>query len=242
MLLVLLSWISLGAGIVSSALIAVDTRVRGYRQPIKSEEFVWPITGLYLGPAAVVAYRRWVRPHSRRWQQQNGRPPRRPRQIVILTGVCQCGAHCALGVILGEMVVFAGGIRLAGDTLWASYISDYIGAVVVGVAFRYFTSVRRGRLRMWDALVTVCKADLLAVTAFEIALFVWLAFSHHVIAPEPPLNPTTPAFWFFIQIGLASGFVAAWPATSWLVRRGIKVMPWPAPDGDKLRRRSQPQS
>ncbi|MEH0928619.1 DUF4396 domain-containing protein [Micromonospora sp. CPCC 205558] len=225
MVLMSLSWIAIGVGVVSSASIVVDIRVGRYRQLLKNEEFVWPVTGLYLGPAAVVAYRRWIRPHSPRWQQRHGRPPKKPRQLAVLTGVCQCGAHCALGVVLGEVVVFAGDIKLAGDTLWASYVSDYLGAVVVGVTFRYFTSVRRGRHRIWDAIVTVAKADLLTVTAFEMALFVWLALSHHVIVPEPPLNPTTPAFWFFTQIGLASGFIAAWPATAWLIRRGIRVEP-----------------
>jgi hypothetical protein len=229
-LLELLSWIALGVGLVSSALIVVDTRVLGYRQPVKITEFVWPVTGLYLGPAAIAAYRRWARPQSPRWQQRHGRPPKRPRQIAILTGLCVCGAHCALGVILGEVVVSVSGIRIGGDTLWAGYISDYSGAVTVGVTFRYFASVRRGRQRMWDALVTVAKADLLAVTAFEIALFIWLAISRNVTAAEPSMDPTSPVFWFFIQIGLACGFVAAWPATAWLVRRGIKVAPRRGPD------------
>ncbi|MGK5741376.1 DUF4396 domain-containing protein [Micromonospora sp. URMC 103] len=229
-LLELLSWISLGVGLVSSALIVVDTRVLGYRQPIKIMEFVWAVTGAYLGLAAIMAYRRWARPQSPRWQQRHGRPPRRPRQIAILTGLCHCGAHCALGVILGELVIFFSGISLGRDTLWANYISDYSGAIVVGVTFRYITSVRRGRQRMRDAFVNVAKADLLAVTAFEIALFIWLAISQYVTDSEPSMDPSTPVFWFFIQIGLACGFIAAWPATAWLVRRGIKVTPEHGPN------------
>ncbi|MEU5563441.1 DUF4396 domain-containing protein [Micromonospora musae] len=157
----LLSWIALGLGLVSSVLIVVDIRVIGYRQPIKTMEFVWAVTGLYLGPAAIAGYRRWARPQARRWQQRHGAPPKKPRQIAILTGLCHCGAHCVLGVILGEVFVFATGISLLGSTLWAEYISDYVGAVAVGVTFRYLTSVRRGGRRMWDALVTVGKADLL---------------------------------------------------------------------------------
>jgi hypothetical protein len=232
-LLELLSWIALGVGLVSSALIVVDTRVLGYRQPIKIMEFVWPVTGLYLGPAAIAAYRRWARPQSPRWQRRHGRPPTRPRQIAILTGLCHCGAHCALGVILGELVIFFSGISLGRDTLWANYISDYLGAIAVGVTFRYITSVRRGRQRMRDALVNVAKADLLAVTAFEITLFIWLAISQYVTDSEPSMDPSTPVFWFFIQIGLASGFVAAWPATAWLVRRGVKVVPGRGSDRER---------
>ncbi|MEU5563440.1 DUF4396 domain-containing protein [Micromonospora musae] len=63
------------------------------------------------------------------------------------------------------------------------------------------------------------------MTIFQITLFAWLAISRHVTVPEPPLDPTTSSFWFFTQVGLASGFVAAWPAAAWLVGRGIKVAP-----------------
>lgn len=224
-LLELLSWIALGLGLASSALIVADIRILGYHQPIKSLEFVWAVTGVYLGPAGIAAYRRWARPQSPRWQRRHGRPPARPRQIAILTGLCHCGAHCVLGVILGELVVSFSGVSVAGETLWASYISDYSGALVVGVTFRYITSVRRGRQRMRDAVVNVAKADLLGVTTFEIALFIWLAISHYVTGPEPATDPSSPVFWFVIQIGLASGFVVAWPATAWLVRRGVKMTP-----------------
>ncbi|MEV4813581.1 DUF4396 domain-containing protein [Micromonospora avicenniae] len=224
-LLELLSWIAIGVGLASSALIVVDTRVLEYHQPIKIMEFVWAVTAAYLGPAGIAAYRRWARPQSPRWQRRHGRPPARPRQIAILTGLCHCGAHCVLGVILGELVVSFSGISVGGETLWASYISDYSGALVVGVTFRYITSVHRGRQRMRDAVVNVAKADLLGVTAFEVALFIWLAISHHVTDSELATDPSSPVFWFFIQTGLASGFVVAWPATAWLVRRGIKVMP-----------------
>ncbi|MET7750123.1 DUF4396 domain-containing protein [Micromonospora sp. NPDC005367] len=224
-LLELLSWIAVGVGLASSALIVVDTRVLGYRQPIKVLDLVWAVTGVYLGPAGVAAYRRWARPQSRRWQQRHGRPRTRPRQIAILTGLCHCGAHCVLGVILGELVVSFSGVRVGGETLWANYVSDYSGALVVGVTFRYFTSVRRGRRRLRDAVVNVAKADLLGVTAFEIALFIWLAIAHHFSGSEPATDPSSPVFWFFIQIGLAAGFVVAWPGIAWLVRRGVKMMP-----------------
>ncbi|MEU4679036.1 DUF4396 domain-containing protein [Micromonospora sp. NPDC023737] len=224
-LLELLSWITVAVGLASSASIVVDIRVLGYRQPIKVLELVWAVTGLYLGPAGIAAYRRWARPQSRRWQQRYGRPPGRPRQIAILTGLCHCGAHCILGVILGELVVSFSGVSVRGETLWANYISDYSGALVVGVTIRYLTSVDRGRRRLWDAVVNVAKADLLGVTAFEIALFIWLAIAHHANDSEPAMDPSSPVFWFFIQIGLASGFVVAWPGVAWLVRRGVKVMP-----------------
>jgi len=36
------------------------------------------------------------------------------------------------------------------------------------------------------------------------------------------LHPDEPTFWFMMQIGMALGFLTAWPVNWWLVRAGIK--------------------
>jgi hypothetical protein len=110
-----------------------------------------------------------------------------------------------------------------GDMPWADYIADYVSAVAVGVVFRYFASAHRDGSRMWCALVTVAKADLLSVSPFELALIVWLALISRVIFPGPRLRPDSPVFWFVVQIGLITGFFAAWPVTLWLIHRGVKA-------------------
>jgi hypothetical protein len=50
--LVALAWASLFVAATSTAAIAVDQFVLGYRQSVKIMEMVWPATALYLGPAA----------------------------------------------------------------------------------------------------------------------------------------------------------------------------------------------
>ena len=57
-----LSWAAPAAAFASTALITYDMYGRGYRQPMTVMEAVWPVTGLYFGPAAVAAYRAWGRP------------------------------------------------------------------------------------------------------------------------------------------------------------------------------------
>jgi hypothetical protein len=74
----------------------------------------------------------------------------------------------------------------------------------------------------------VVKADLLTVSAFELALLVWLALAHDLVFPTV-LRVNNPVFWFILQIGLIIGFFAAWPASSWLIRRGVNVEPRAAP-------------
>lgn len=48
---------ALAIAFASTAWIACDIYGRGYRHHMRIKEAVWPVTGLYLGPAAVAAYR-----------------------------------------------------------------------------------------------------------------------------------------------------------------------------------------
>jgi hypothetical protein len=187
-------------------------------------ELVWPVTALYGGPAALSLYRTWGRTQSHRWRQQYGAPPDRPRRGRILIQLCHCGAHCTLGAILAETAIFAAGLDRGGDRWWAEYFADYFTAVTIGVIFRYTTFAHPPARRVRVALATVARVDLVAVSAFEFTLFIWLALVDRVFFSAPP-RPDGPVFWFFTQIGLIAGFLAAWPATSWLIRRGVKVEP-----------------
>src|SRR5262245_50509392 len=223
-----LSWATLILGLVSAAFIVVDERVRGYRQPAKIMELVWPVTALYFGPGAAMLYRKVGRPMSPQWRDRYGSPPKRPRQAAVLIGLMHCSAHCTLGAIIATPIIFAAGFNISGDTLWPEYIGDYLAAVGVGIAFRYSAESRRGGLRVWAAMTTVVRADLLSVSVFELALFVWLGLLAYFVSPAA-LRPNDPVFWFIVQIGLVIGFFAAWPITSWLVRRGVKTEPPGAP-------------
>ena len=65
------------------------------------------------------------------------------------------------------------------------------------------------------------RGDLLSVSVFEIALLGWLALMEFMVFHET-LNPSSPVFWFIVQIGSIIGFFAAWRPTLWLIRHGAK--------------------
>lgn len=67
--LTVISWVFLGIGLLSAALVLADIYLLGYREDMKIMEAVWPLTALYAGPAAVAAYIRWGRPMSRKWMR-----------------------------------------------------------------------------------------------------------------------------------------------------------------------------
>jgi Domain of unknown function (DUF4396) len=220
--LTVLAWAALVAGFACGAWIAFDIYGRSYRQQMKVMEAVWPITALYFGPAAVWAYRAWGRPASHRWQRRNGDPPPRPGYADTAVDASHCGAGCTLGDIIAEFAVFGLGASVAGLTLGAEYIADYLAALAFGIVFQYFAIAPMRGLSLRKGLIEAAKADVASLTAFEIGLFGWMALMAFVFFPAPHLTPATPVYWFLMQIGMIAGFFTSWPVNAWLIRRGIK--------------------
>lgn len=222
--LVVLSWLSLAVAGICALAILVDLYGRGRRQQMRVMEAVWPISALYLGPLALLGYRRFGRPKSPRWRREQGMesPPDAPRWATVATGVGHCGAGCTLGDIVAETVVFLAGLSVAGSVLAAEYVGDYLLALAFGIVFQYFAIAPMRGLGLRKGLVQAAKADVLSLTAFEVGLFGWMALMSFVLFPHPHLHPDSPVYWFLMQIGMALGFLTAWPVNSWLIRKGIK--------------------
>jgi hypothetical protein len=218
MWLVMLSWALLLVGLASTAVVIVDQFGLGYRQPVKVMEMVWPATATYLGPAAVLVYWKWGRPQSPRWLDRHGSPPRWSRRGLTTIKACHCATHCTLGVIIATPITYGIGFKMFGSELWSEFVGDFLGAVAIGVVFRYFTEAHTSDRRAWAALRKFFKDDLPTVSVFEFALLVWLALTHFFVFHDT-LQPGSPVFWFIIQVGLVIGFFAAWPPTLLLTRR-----------------------
>ena len=218
-----LSWAALAVAFGCAAWIAFDIFGRGYRQRMTIMEAVWPVTALYFGPAAVAAYRAWGRPAAVRWQDQHGDPPDKPGYAATAVGVSHCGAGCTLGDIIAEWAVFGLGATVAGLSLGAQYIADYIAALALGIVFQYFAIAPMRGLSLRKGLIEAAKADVASLTAFEIGLFGWMALMTFVFFPAPhQLHPDSPVYWFLMQIGMIVGFFTAWPVNTRLIRAGIK--------------------
>ncbi|WP_433604893.1 DUF4396 domain-containing protein [Dactylosporangium sp. CA-139114] len=220
--LTILAWAALGTGVVCAAWMPWDIYVAGYRQRMPIMEAVWPVNALYLGPLTVWAYLRWARPMSRRWQAEHGDPPGKPRWATTSVGVLHCGAGCTLGDIVAETAIFLLGISIAGRAIWAEYIGDFVLALALGIVFQYFAIAPMRGLPLGKGLVVAAKADVLSLAAFEVGLFAWMALMAFVFFPGPHLHPDHAAYWFLMQVGMAVGFLTAYPVNAWLIRRGIK--------------------
>jgi Domain of unknown function (DUF4396) len=228
-----LAWMYLGVCFVCAGVIGYDIMFSGRRQPMGVMNFVFPITALYFGPAALALYWRWARVGAR-----PARPPRpwagakssdpvrpaRPRWATMAIEVSHCGSGCTLGDLISEWVIYAFALAVAGRVLLAEYVGDYVLAVALGIVFQYFAIAPMRGLGVRDGLKAAAKADFISLTFFEVGLFGWMALMAFVFFPAPHhLMPNSAAYWFLMQIGMMIGFATSWPANVWLVNRGIKV-------------------
>lgn len=95
---------------------------------------------------------------------------------------------------------------VAGLTLGAEYVGDYLAAIVLGIVFQYFAVAPMRGLSVRRGLIEAAKADVVSLTAFEIGLFGWMALMTFVFFPAPHLRPDSPVYWFCMQIGMVAGF------------------------------------
>lgn len=221
-----IAWVSLAVG-VASALIILGHIVAGNRQHMWIMDVVWPVTALYSGPIGLWAYFRWgvlSTHHAMMAAKQRGEEPpgkRKPFWQMVATGATHCGAGCTLGDIIAETALIAFPLMLFGQKIFAAWAVDYAIALLLGVAFQYFTIKPMRNLSVGDGLKQAIKADFLSLTAWQVGMYGWMATATFAIFGHE-LQKTRPIFWFEMQIAMLCGFATAFPVNWWLLRRGIK--------------------
>jgi hypothetical protein len=209
-----LAWMSIILCVFCAALILLDMAA-GQRQKIAVMNWVWPLTALYLGPIAVL----WHHRSSRR-QHSDMEGAGKPFWKKVFTGATHCGSGCVLGDFAGEWLVFLGGLTIAGSTLLASYVFDFVLAYLFGIVFQYFAIAPMRNVRGWPAIRDAVKADTVSLIAFEAGMFAFMALTHKVFSPA--LKPNDAVYWFMMQIAMLVGFAATYPANWWLIKAGVK--------------------
>lgn len=231
---VTLSWIALGIGFLSAAIVLFDIFVRGYRQKMGIMEAVWPITGLYWGPVMLWFYFRRGRKKSPKWQEEHpddqedlGRSVLGAPWFATSKGTSHCGAGCTLGDIAGEWTVWLIGWSIpifgyfAANEFVAVIIADFTLAWLFGVFFQYKTIAPMRGLGLKEGVWQAMKADTLSIVSFQLGLFGYMAL-YHLVIWQPPLSVDSPEYWAMMQVGMIVGYFTSWPVNAWLIRTGVK--------------------
>jgi hypothetical protein len=211
-----MSWISIILGFVTAGIISGD--VVAHPQKMRIMDIVWPITGLYFPLIGLWFYHAMGRPMAANAPAMKGE---RPHWKQIFLSATHCGSGCVIGDVLGPLIVFGFGLTLLGNVHFAEYVAEFVLAYAFGIAFQYIPIRRMRNIPPREAILDAVKADTLALVAFEVGMFGWMAIAQYVLLPSHP-RPDSAVFWFMMQIGMIFGFLTTYPANWLLIRSGIK--------------------
>ena len=215
------SWLFVGVALLSAAWIAYDIYGRGHRQRSGALNAVWAATGLYLGPLAVWAYRRYGRPRSETWQAVHGDAPGKDLSAAAMTGGMPGGVASLVGHVIGVPLIVVSGATLAGLDLWAMIAAVAVIATAFLFAYEYFFStVPARRLSGGQGVGVAALIAFATVLAFDVGMGGWMLFLHFGWV-MPPV--TDVEFLFLMQVGLVLGFLTGYPMVRLLLARGVKV-------------------
>jgi hypothetical protein len=217
--LIIVSWVTVIFGVLTALAIAFDVKPNPQHMTIMN--VVWPITGLYLPVLGWLLYADMARRKPMTMSMdKHAAHGGRPFWKSVFVSTTHCAAGCVIGDIIGAPIVFWAGWTLFGERLFAEFLVLFVLAYIFGIAFQYLPIGTMRRISRREALIEAIKADTLALTAFEIGLFAWMAFIYIQFVPRSEL--TSPTYWFMMQIGMVLGFIASFPANWYLVRAGVK--------------------
>lgn len=208
-----LAWVILTLALISSAVIADDIYRRGHRHPTVATELVWIGSGLYLGPLALIAYRRQGRGGVTANTSTTLQAVPRGVTAGLPGGAASAAAH-----VIGVPLVIASGLTLAGIDLWVMII--VIAVLATAMLFVYERSaviptdgaygIRR------RSVAAALGAAALTVLAFDLGMGGWMLLLHFTETMPPA---TDAAFWMLMQIGIVLGVVTGYPAVRRLQSR-----------------------
>ncbi len=198
----------------------------GHAQKMWIMNIVWPVTALYAGPLALIAYYRIGRKsikENKTLHQHNdeGQTQNKPFWQSVMLGTLHCGSGCTLGDIIAEFGLLTFPFTLFGSALYGSWLVDYVIAFLIGIIFQYYAIKPMKKMSTASAIRAALKADTLSLTSWQVGMYGWMAISVFIIFNKK-LEATDPLFWFMMQIGMLLGFVTAYPVNWWLIKKGIK--------------------
>jgi hypothetical protein len=133
------------------------------------------------------------------------------------------GWTCWIGDILGAWFVFWIGWTVAGKTVFAHFIAEYVFAVVIGVLVAWHTRVKMMGMPVAQGLLTAARAEVIGITAMLVTLFAWMALIQLWVW-EQPLATNSAAFWAInMSPGMILGYLASYPVSAWLLKKGWKM-------------------
>lgn len=206
------AWAFLVLALLSAAVIALDIFVNGHPQRSRAMSVVWPVAALYLGPVALVAYRRWGRTRAGAADDATAPPS-------TFSSSRPGGAASVIAHLVGVPLVILTGWTIAGLEMWAMVAVIAVLALVILFAFEYASRSGVGaRPGTGSRAGTAALVAVATIVAFDVGMVGWMVVLH-VGELMPPASDV--AFTFLMQVGVVIGLATAYPVITQLARRSV---------------------
>lgn len=139
----------------------------------------------------------------------------------VVADTLHCGAGCSLADLIGPWLFLVFPFTIFNNYTFGEWTLDYFLALLTGVTFQYAAispMMNEKGVKVW---LRALKIDFLSLSSWQIGMYGWMALVIFVWFGR--LSPTTPEFWFMMQIAMCCGFITAYPVNWWLVKVGIKM-------------------
>ena len=124
--------------------------------------------------------------------------------------------HCLSGCAIGEFAGLLIGVSLGlhpGATMALATLLSFVSGFALGLR----PLIRRG-MSIAQAFRTIWLGETISIAVMEIAM----NLTDYHVGGMNVNSVLVPRFWLGYGAALIAGFVAAWPANFWLLRRQIK--------------------
>ncbi|WP_191967892.1 DUF4396 domain-containing protein [Rhizosphaericola mali] len=191
---------------------------------------VWPITGLYLAPIAVILFNKRSNTSHKMSLMDMKIPMHTTMKMsspkVNLKSTSQstmhCGSGCTIGDAISEPLMFIFPIAIVQNSLYNKWIIQFIFAFVTGILFQYIAIKQMQPKRSFSKIIVkALKADTLSLIFWQIGMYGGMAIAMSIL-PKNSMRPTTSIYWFCMQLAMILGFCTAFPINYLLLKKGIK--------------------
>ncbi|ATG51213.1 hypothetical protein CFK38_06495 [Brachybacterium vulturis] len=223
--------VSLALAIMCAGWVAVDVVRRPQQMGVMN--VVWPVVMLFGSVAWLAFYLRFARegssPRASEQEHEGQGRGRAARIVSTATGTNHCGAGCTLGDLAADvlMALFPAlvPVALLHHEVYGGWIVGTVLAFAFGVVLQYFAIAPMRQLGLAQGLLAALKADAASIAAWQVGMIGFMAIVQLAVLPlwlGGHAPPSTPAYWFFMQIAMVIGFLCSYPVNAWLIRRGVK--------------------
>lgn len=210
----IISEIFVVSSIAFAILIGIDLRKN--RQSVPIMNAVWIITTLWGSFLGMWGYFNF----GREKVEMQGVVPMRKRWQKVAISALHCGAGCALGDMIGEIILYIFPTLVLYLGFYGVFAFDILLSLSFGVFFQYkaIRAVSMGTKR--EAFNKALKSDILSLTAWQIGKMIFVVLVIHNL----PYSVNSHEFLFLMQLAMIVGFFFAYPVNWFLIKFKIKYL------------------